>query len=89
MSRNSNLVFCQNLPPVKLPNFVSNADLTVEVKVVNFVTNPVNYKAVYVAILDEDQMKMPSCDNSVVETKYSEKNFVFFEEKNFEDSNCY
>lgn len=80
-------------------------DLTVEVKVVNFVTNPVNYKAVYVAILDEDQMKMPSCDNSkrffwkiflkiliyipVVETKYSEKNFVIFEEKNFEDSNCY
>ena len=83
MSRNSNLVFCQNLPPVKLPNFVSNAkkinindeyleyfekvpDLTVEVKVVNFVTNPVNYKAVYVVILDEDQMMMPSYDNSKI-----------------------
>ena len=33
-------------------------------KVVNFVTNPVNYKAVYVAILNVDQMMTPSCDSS-------------------------
>ena len=40
--------------------------MIVEVKVVNFVTNPVNYKAVYVAILDGDQMMTPSCESSEI-----------------------